>query len=90
MQSRSGCGTIFDGTALLYVACQSHSGSFLRALSSSAPTIVALSKNAMPAMYAIFSSVGKRLAWDPENVAQRAKAQITSAGRLWGFYFGVF
>jgi hypothetical protein len=80
----------FDGTALFYVACQSHSGSFLGALSSSAPMIGALSKMQCPPMCAIFFSVGKLLAWDPENVAQRAKSQIISAGKPMGFLFEGF
>jgi hypothetical protein len=59
----------FDGTALFYVACQSHSGSFLGALSSSAPMIGALSKNAMPA--------------DVRNLFQRRQAVGVGIQKTW-------
>jgi hypothetical protein len=69
---------IFDGTALFYVTRQSHSGSFLGALSSSAPTIIALSKNAMPAMYAIFQrrqavGVGSRKRGTAGKIANKCR-----------------
>jgi hypothetical protein len=69
-------------------ACQSHSGSFLGALSSSAPMIGALSKNAMPAdvrnLFQRRQAVGVAI----QKTWHSDKSQETGAGRLWGSYWG--